>query len=158
MGVAESENRGGDGRYARSLETVERDVEAARLRSQGRTYQQIADQLGVSKPAAYKMVQRAMADVDKEPAEAAVAFELEKLDVMEADITERLGKRHLVVSVGKVVNVNGEPLEDDDFALRAQALLLKVAERRAKLMGLDSATKLDVSGGMTYQLIGADDV
>jgi predicted transcriptional regulator len=144
--------------YTVNPETAIRDQQAARLRSQSLTYQAIADQLGVSKPAAYKMVQRAMADVDKEPAEAAVAFELEKLDVMEADITERLAKRHLVVSVGKIVRIDGEPMEDDDFALRAHALLLRVAERRARLLGLDSATKLDVSGGMTYTLLGADDV
>jgi predicted transcriptional regulator len=146
------------GGLKRNPETAVRDQEAARLRSQSLTYQQIADQLEVTKAAAYKMVQRAMADVDKEPAEAAVAFELEKLDTMEADILERLAKRHLMVSVGKVVRIDGEPLEDDDFALRAHALLLRVAERRAKLLGLDSATKLDVSGGMTYTLLGADDV
>jgi len=146
--------------YTVNPETSVRDAEAARMRSRSMTYQQIADALGVSKPSAFAMVQRAIASVLTEPAESAVAFELQKLDAQERDILERLEKRHFVVSNGRLISIGDPPLplEDDDFALRAHALLLRVAERRARLLGLDSATKLDVSGGMTYTLLGADDV
>jgi len=146
--------------YTVNPSTVARDAEAARMRSRSMTYQQIGDALRVTKQAAWEMVERAMKEVITEPAESAVAFELQKLDAQEQDILERLEKRHFVVSNGRLISIGDPPLplEDDDFALRAHALLLRVAERRARLLGLDSATKLDVSGGMTYTLLGADDV
>jgi len=146
--------------YTVNPATAVRDAKAARMRSRSMTYQQIGDALEVTKQAAWEMVERAMKEVITEPAESAVAFELQKLDAQEQDILERLEKRHFVVSNGRLISIGDPPLplEDDDFALRAHALLLRVAERRAKLLGLDSATKLDVSGGMTYTLLGADDV
>jgi hypothetical protein len=140
----------------RNPETAVRDQEAARLRSTGMTYQQIADKLEVSKPAAYKMVMRAIADVDKEPAEAAIAFELENLDRAERLVLALLERKHFVVSTGKLIYMGDKPMEDDGYVLPAVDRLVKISESRRKLLGLDSVQKIDVSGGFVTQVIGLE--
>lgn len=55
-----SRSRNEAGRFARSIGTARRDAEAAALRRQGQTYQQIADELGyASKGRAHGAVRRA---------------------------------------------------------------------------------------------------
>lgn len=140
----------------RNPETSVRDQEAARLRSTNMTYQQIADTLNVSKPAAYKMVQRAINDVDKEPAEAAIAFELENLDRAERLVLALLERQHFVVSAGKLIYLGTTPMVDDGYVLPAVDRLVKISESRRKLLGLDSVQKIDVSGGFVTKVIGLE--
>lgn len=53
--------RGNHGQFARALTTAERDAEAARLKEQHHTYQEIADLLGfANKSGACRAVQRAL--------------------------------------------------------------------------------------------------
>ncbi len=174
--------REGDGEFSRNIETAERDAQAAHLRARSRTYQEIADELGVSRQSAHRMVKRALASVLEEPAEELRQIELAKLDVLERAVTAVLEREHLMVSHGRIVSrrtdqvqqrdgqdvidVDGNPvyiweeLKDDSPVLAAADRLVKISESRRKLMGLDSPVKLAVSGIMRYELDGVntDDV
>lgn len=96
----------------------ERERQALRLRAAGRTFAEIGAALGVSKQSAHEAVGRALAktveDI-RERAEELRAVESAKLDRAEEAIRAKV--------------------EEGD--LRAVEVLLKVAARRAALLGLD---------------------
>lgn len=161
------------GRYIRTPENAHRDAEACNLRTQGLTYQQIADRLGwTDKSAAYAAVNRALADITREPAEALLHFEVERLDAelqrlneYEAEARTVLKNPHIMVNNGRVILHPGtdEPMEDDAPVLQALDRLVKIedarrrnAERRAKLLGLDAEQKVNVSGSVKYEVIGVN--
>jgi hypothetical protein len=148
--------RDGNGRYTRDLATAERDAEAARLRSRGMTYRQIAAHLGVTVGNAHAAVQRALAEVIAEPAADALAFELERLDQLYQAALKVLEAQHITVSNGRVVELDGVPLPDDGPVLQAIDRLVRISESRRKLLGLDQPAKTQVSGGLTYEVVGVD--
>ena len=154
--VSAQDVRGFHGRFTRAKETAERDAIACEMRTRGMTYQQIADTLHVTKSSAHKMVERTLAAIVQEPAEAVRQLELDRLDAMYTAAMEVLERQHFTVSQGKVVDLGGQPLEDDGPVLQAIDRLLKIQERRARLLGLDSATKTEISGGVKYELVGID--
>lgn len=154
--------RNAQGRYARRRETAERDAKAADLRARGRTYQQIADELGYSnKGDAFRAVEHALAAVVKESGKAVLHFELERLDAelarldaLEETVRKVLKARHITVSNGRVIIHPDtlEPMEDDGPVLQAVDRLLKIeesrrrnGERRAKLTGIEAAIKVDTT-------------
>ncbi|WP_062434957.1 helix-turn-helix domain-containing protein [Herbidospora daliensis] len=158
-----SRARDGKGRYDRDPTVAERDAQAAALRARSLTYQQIGDQLGISRQSAYEAVKRALADTLAEPAEAVRTLELERLDGMWQAVQGVLERKHLTVSNGKVVQLPDEdgklvPIEDDAPILQAVDRLLKIQERRAKLLGLDTPVKqeLTVDAGIRWEIVGVD--
>ena len=137
---------GGNGRFVRTLTTAERDAEAARLRTRGYSYQQIADELGwVSRGDAYRAVQRVLADTVKEAGDEVRAIELARLDGLHVAAMDVLEREHVTVSNGRIVVLGDAPLPDDGPVLAAIDRLLKIQERRAKLLGLDAPTKQAIS-------------
>ncbi|PBC71566.1 hypothetical protein BX265_6176 [Streptomyces sp. TLI_235] len=152
----EDQARGGNGRWIPTLGTAKRRATAAELRSRGRTYRQIAEELGIDVHRAYDAVQKAMADVVREPAAAAVEFELERLDEAHRRALEVLERRHITVSNGKAVEHDGKPLLDDGPVLAAIDRIVKISESRRKLLGLDQPAKQQISGGVTYEIVGID--
>jgi hypothetical protein len=127
---------------------MEKDHDAARLRSRGLTYKAIGERLGMSAPGAFQAVQRAIADIPKEATEEIIALEMTKLDNLEARYYDIMEKHHAYVSAsGKVaVDFDGQPIEDDGPVMQAMAGLLKVADRRAKLLGLNAPTRTELTG------------
>lgn len=167
-----NETHDGKGRFARGLPTAERDAAAARLHAQGYTYRRIADELGCSLATAYNAVQRALEAVIREPAEQAIAHSLRNLaeerarllDLRETVITV-LERGHVTVSQGRVVydDTTGAAVPDDEFTLKAVDRLMKLDdqlrrndESRRRLEGLDQPAKTEVSGGVTYEIVGID--
>lgn len=152
----ETPGRGPNGDFTRTVETAEREAEACRLRSRSWSYQQIADELGyANRSAAYKAVKRGLLAVVKEPAEGLVQLQLDRLDAMAREVLAIIDREHLVSSAGRLVlGQDGNPVRDDSVRLQAIDRLLKIEERRAKLLGLDSATKVEVksSGGLDEAL------
>jgi hypothetical protein len=130
--------RGPSGRFVASLDQAGLDAEAAELRSRGLPLREVAERQGVSITTAWERVQRALDAVRREGGEQAQALELEKLDRLERRLTEALERRHVVISQGHVVTLDGVPVPDDDPAVRAAAGLLRVSESRRKLLGLDA--------------------
>lgn len=157
--------RGGHGRYDRNPDVVARAAQAATLRAQSLTYQQIADRLGYSSKAkAWEAVQQVLADTVAEPAEAVRTFELEKLDALERrylDIIERNTTAYDATAEVAREQEDGAPVYASEAELMrvtiaAQAGLLRVSESRRKFLGLDAPTKVDVGTTVTYRIDGVD--
>jgi hypothetical protein len=95
----------------------ERQRQALELRLAGDTFQSIADKLGYkSKHGSFRAVETALGEITREPAESVRAVELERLDAMLATLWPLM-------------------LKGD---IQALAGCLKIGERRARLLGLDS--------------------
>lgn len=136
------------GAFTQTLKGVERDREACRLRSRRQTYQQISDQLGYGGQGnARRAVQRTLAAIPRDAAEELIQLELDQLDMMTTAVLEVLEANHYVVSHGRLVYLNDDapPLADDAPVLVAVDRLLKIQERRARLLGLDQPTKATVT-------------
>ena len=129
----------------RTPEQIAKDHEAASLRSSSWTFRQIGQHFGVNESGAYKMVQRAVADIPRGDTAELVAIEVEKLDAIERKYLEIARKHHVFVSQGGKVVYDGDvKLEDDGPAMQAMAGLLRVSERRSRLLGLDAPAKSQV--------------
>jgi hypothetical protein len=147
---------GPDGTFIRTLDQAERDNEAARLRSRGLGYRTIAAKLDVAVSTAYTMVKRGFTDAAGEASETTLKLELAKLDNAEQAVLAVLEARHVTVSNGKVIYLGDEPLLDDAPVLAAVDRLVRIAERRARLLGLDAATKIDTTAQVKFVIEGVD--
>ena len=102
--------------------TAEEREEAVRLRLAGLSYAQIGDRLGVTRQAAFAYVSSSLADLRAATAEAAEdvrEMELARLDAMLVPMLE-------AAEAGQQTAVDR---------------VLRIQERRAKLLGLDAAEK-----------------
>lgn len=135
------------GRAIRTMEQRQKDHEAANLRLKGRTFVEIGEHFGLSDSTAFDMVARAWKDIPIESTEQLLANETAKLDYLEAKAHEIMTKHHAYVTPsGKVATLDGEILTDDGPALQAMNTLLKIADRRAKLLGLNAPTRTELTG------------
>lgn len=120
----------------------QRDVDAARLRAEGWTYERIANEVGFADhTGARKAVQRALRASVRDANDTATHLELNSLDEMAREAWQVLQRTHVVVSQGRVVELDGVPVPDDAPVLAAIDRLLKIQERRSKLLGLDEPTR-----------------
>lgn len=149
--------RDGDGKFTRSIETAELDARAARHRVDGLSYREIARALGYADhSSARDAVQRALAAAPAEAGAEARQVELDRLDKLVAKATQIMNRPHLAYNNKGVVEWDGEALEDDAPALAAARLLQGLSESRRKLLGLDAETKVSLSGGVRYEIVGVD--
>lgn len=129
------------GAFERTIDHAERDAEAARLRSRGKTYRAIASELGMSLGAVHDAVQRAIAAVPVEAVNELRQIECARLDAIIAKAWEIVDAHHPVVSNGKLF----DDLDDQAPVLAALALILRTAESKRKLLGLDAPTRRIIS-------------
>lgn len=147
--------RDGKGRWIYTVESAERDAQAARLRTRGYSYQRIAEELGYNqKGDAHHAVKRVLDATVRDAGDELRTLELERLDSMYVSVVEVLERKHFTVSNGKIIYMGDDPLEDDAPVLMAVDRLLKIQERRAKLLGLDLPQKVEVSGEVRYEIVG----
>lgn len=151
-------------------------LRAIELRARGRTWEQIATEVGYrSRGAAATAVRRELdkriKDVDL-AAEQHRAIELEKLDAQERAAWGVLEREHVHISAGKIVRLGepdideqgqafiaegrGEPVKDDAPVLQAIDRLLKIGERRARLLGLDQPVL--VQGDLVHHIVEGVDL
>jgi hypothetical protein len=137
----------------------ERREQAFALRRAGLSFSQIGVQLGVPKTTAYRDVVTLLQRLVKRQALAVEEYrrmELERLDDLERAARRVLTTRHVAVNNGQVVRIPvegipaGQPrqfevMQDDGPILAAIDRLVRVAERRARLLGLDMPTKIDAN-------------
>lgn len=137
--------RGPHGRFVRTINQAEVDAEAARLRSQGKSYRQIAAAMGCGVRAAHERVQRALAAVPSEAVEAIRAIEGGRLTEAIAVALTELRRDHIMVSHGRIVKGDdGVPLVDHGGKLTALHALVKASESYRKLMGADVPVRGEV--------------
>ncbi|MGA6223481.1 hypothetical protein ACPESV_24485 [Streptomyces umbrinus] len=132
------------GRYRRTPETAARDAEAGRLYGEGLTYREIAEHFDwADKKTAYDAVNRAFRDLaaPATPGRDRRARELQFLWDSAMDI---LDNHHVVVSNGKVIELDGEPLQDDGPRLQAIDQLRRLNESRRRLDGDDAPSRVSV--------------
>lgn len=140
-------DHGNDGRFTRTIEGAGRDAEAARLKSRGLSYGQIAKNLGYADPSgAYRAVQRALASVPAESVDELRRIQSEQIDALTAQAIEVLESTHYAHTVhgDLVLGPDGQPLVDSMPTLHAIDRLIRLAERRSKLMGLDAPSRHEV--------------
>lgn len=126
-----------------------RDLEALRMKAQGHTLQEIADSLGLSGDPrkAARSIKRAAAVAYRWASDEQRLLEMESLDELEHMLWERLRGEQppLANARGVVLHPDtGDTLEDSRFALETHDRIMRVKERRAKLMGLDAPSKSEV--------------
>jgi hypothetical protein len=152
-----SPTQGPDGKFVADPAVAERDRRAAELRGKGWSYRKIAAELKIDVHTAHDAVERALRAIRAEGAAEVRQLELERLDRMYEAVLGVLEREHVTVSNGKVIYVGEEPLKDDDPVLRAVDRLLKIQERRARLLGLDAEQKVNMSGGLTVEIVGVNE-
>lgn len=127
------------------LTSAERRRKAWELRLEGRTLQQIGDELGVTKQAVHRMLQKALDEAAQLNIEA--AEELRRIE------DERLERRFArIIDLMDTYKTNAKTLMELDARLDA------ISSAKRKLWGLDAPTRTDVtSGGGPIVLVWPED-
>ena len=123
----------------RNLESAQKTAQALRMRSEGCGYAEIGKVLGISTQAAWKRVSCGLDELVTDAAEVALAFELARLDSLQLAIWPQA--------------TSGD--------CRAIDRVLRIMERRAKLLGLDSPVKVaptDPTGTNPYEAMGVEEL
>ena len=121
---------------------VERDARMFEMRKAGMNYRAIAAASNVSVSTAYSGVNRVMKQIGRQLVEDhgdVVRMELERLDTLQRQLWP-MTRPH------KIVTGDGEEIEIPP-SLDAIDRVLKIMDRRAKLMGLDQAAGLAITMG-----------
>ncbi len=115
---------------AASLATRERHATWIELRRKGWTYQAIADaeRPPVVKSSVHEAVAKYLKETIEEPAAELRQLELERLDALLREVSERI----------ETPNSN----ESGDDKLKAIEVALKLGDQRARLLGLNAPTKI----------------
>lgn len=147
--------RGSNGRFVPTEAALQRQAEACRLRMRGLSYGAIAKELGYADASGARFaVQRALQVTVQEPADEVRTLELERLDSMFRLTLQVAEDMHPTVSAGKVLDV-----PDHTLRLAAVDRLLRIQERRARLLGLDAPQRVSVDaenlGREIGELLGA---
>lgn len=158
------------------IDIAKRRSRAVELRDQGRTWQQIAVELGYgSGGAAARDITRAreaaLAEM-RDTIEEWRTRELARLETLYDAAVEVLGRFHVHVSGGTIVREGepvlddegrpviaegvGAPLLDDSPVLAAIDRLVRISESIRKLKGLDAPTKVETTGTVRYEIVGVD--
>jgi hypothetical protein len=158
-----------------SAAVAERRARVLQLRGiEHRPYCEIAKELGIPESTARSDYERAFAALKEQQqttAAQARQLELDKLDALEEAVWEVLRRKHITVSHGKIIgrftgeflrdpetgelvrDMDGhaiplyEEIEDDAPVLQAADRLVRIAQRRAALRGLDAPVKVEVDDG-----------
>lgn len=132
----------------RTIADRDRDARAVELRRRNLNYKQIAAEMGyASQSSAYEAVQRGLNDTQAETNDEVRRMELERLDDLARSALRVLATKHYAIAPGGKLARHpdtGDPLVDDGPTLQAIDRLLKIQERRAKLLGLDQPVKHEV--------------
>lgn len=150
--------RSGKGQYIRTPETAKRDAQAAELRAQGWTFQQIADELGFhDRSGARLAIRRALTDIVQGPGERLLAVHMERLETLYERAFEIAERQHVMVSHGQVIRGDdGQPLRDSGPELAALREARNALESFWRLTGIAKPTKVEHSG-VRYEIVGLAD-
>lgn len=141
----------------RRIEAAERKAKALALRKQGMTYRQVGKALGITEQRAHQIVKEEIARLNKsssETAEEIRSLELMRLDqalakilpilneTTEPDPTKEI-KDDLPKGIRKIRITTKGGKSNRELALMACDRMLKIMDRRAKYLGLDTPPEPD---------------
>lgn len=136
----------------------ERAQKALTMRRDRHTWEQIALACGYAdRGAAYNAAKLEMSRRQVEINETIDDIrkaELDHLEMLSMKALEVLAKTHLHVSAGAVTMHRGKELLDDGPTMSAIDRLVKISESRRKLLGLDAASKAEVSTQVQFTVQG----
>lgn len=161
-----------------AAQRAERQAKVWEMSLSGYTERQIAAELGISQSTVNRIVTSAIENRKSRPREQIIERELAKLDDLETHVRRVLTARHVMIRGDGVVReyvpdpVTGMPMvypdghpmagemiereiEDDSPVLAAADRLIKIAERRSKLQGLDEPAKVEQTT-YNYEVNGID--
>lgn len=148
------------GRAARvpAAELIERERQVLQLKRAGLTFDVIAERLGyANRGGAYKAYKRALARTLQQPAAEVRELEQDRLDAIQARVWQILTGSHPLVQSGKVVAADdGRQLQDAGPVIAAANTLIRLAKRRAELLGLDAPAQVEVMGTVNYKISSVD--
>lgn len=136
--------RDGNGRYKRTAASAARDAEAARMWDEGCRYREIADHFGwASHASAQEAVERGIRDAAA-PAKGAREKRERELQLLWEVGLEILNNHHVVVNNGRIIELDGEPLRDDNPRIQVLGQLRQINESLRKLNGDDAPNRISV--------------
>jgi hypothetical protein len=138
--------RRGDGKMWKG----ERDAEAARLKALNWDILDIAKHLGLDQPNPEHAIERTVAAIRRAMARA-VRFagdeerhlQLQSLDELELRLWKLLDNGTVLVQQGRIIEMDGIPLDDHRFALEVVDRIVKVKDQRHKLLGTYAPTRVE---------------
>ena len=119
----------------KALELQHRKKEALQLRLEGKTYTEIAEHMGKSVSTVHGYVTGSLAEVTKEDAQQLRDVEAARLDALQHAIWDKA--------------IDGD--------LSAIDRVIKIIDRRARLLGLDAPQQVAVNNGMDVDIDAAVD-
>lgn len=134
----------------KQAEVAIRREKVVAMRAKGIPPSVIAYELGITEQTVYEDVHhslQARRDAINRDRDLLVALEAEELDTIRRSAWEVVGRTHFHVGASGRVSVHPDteqPLHDDAPTLHALSVLLRTQERRSRLLGLDSAQKLEM--------------
>lgn len=146
-----------------NIKTKETQKQICELRLQGYSWPEIGEKMGMKPAHAHEQHRRALAAIIREPAMEVREMEIRRLDALLRDLHDDYRKFFPVVNAGQVVrdvleDENGDPILQEDGRMKTYKLedigprlqildrMLKIQERRAKLLGLDAPVRRTLEG------------
>lgn len=141
---------------ATSIRQAERRAEILKLRLDGHSLAEIGDRLGIRADSVHDIITRALRAMTQDPSQELLTLELARLDSLYAEALKAVRSFTPVLHNGRVVQIpvidskggaikdleTGQPLtciaQDRQPVLAGIACAVRIAERRAKLLGLDA--------------------
>jgi hypothetical protein len=136
-------------RFKPRADVAARRARVLAMRIEQRPYTEIAAELGVTVGIVKMDYHRALDQLKREQATHATTVrdvETQRLAAAEQAAWQVLRRKHITVQHGRIVRDDtGEPVEDDAPVLNAIDRILRISERRARLLGLDAPARIEVS-------------
>lgn len=141
---------------ATSIRQAERRAEILKLRLDGHSLAEIGDRLGIRADSVHDIITRALRAMTQDPSQELLTLELARLDSLYAEALKAVRSFAPVLHNGRVVQIpvidsNGDAIKDPETGqpltciaqdrqpvLAGIACAVRIAERRAKLLGLDA--------------------
>lgn len=129
-----------------------RDREAARLKAIGYSVEEICEALNlrdrrtgeIDPRRAIAAIKRGLSLVHQVAVDEKRLEQLQHYELMKRHIWNSIDKEHVLVQQGKVVLLEGMPIQDARFALEAFDRLNRIEESISKLLGTHSAQRFSV--------------
>jgi hypothetical protein len=124
------------------------------LRIQGKTFRAIADELGMPQSRVERRINEYIRENVGPLADELREIESRRLDDLTLRAYGVLTGSHPLVQNGRIVYHDDKPVQDTRPVLGAIDRLIRIQERRARLLGLDQPTQVSA----TVHEIGMDDI
>lgn len=129
-----------------------RDREAARLKAMGWDTLAIAEHLGLTDRRtgeadprrAVKAIQRGLSLVHQVSVDEKRLEQLQALEMMKRHIWESMNHDHVLVQQGRVILIDGLPVEDRRFALECMDRLIRIESSISDLVGTKATQRFSV--------------